>query len=135
MNRKLKIIVEEMLGGFYDTSYAYKFGPPKHEVACATLKDRSGKIISQQFHFPVTHHLPMVEANVVAEFSENKLSISSDKFLYGVQIQSEIGLPEDNYFHLMPNEKREIKFNTDNIKSNIQINSINLKNIARATLQ
>jgi beta-mannosidase len=128
-NQKMKIISEEMLGGFYDTSYAYKFGPPKHEVACATLKDESGKIISQQFHFPVTHHLPSVEANVIAEFSENKLSISSDKFLYAVQIICEESLPEDNYFHLIPNEKKEIKFNTKNAKAQIKISAINLKTI------
>ncbi len=125
-NQKIKIIAEEMLGGFYDTSYAYKFGPPKHEVACASLKDESGKTINQQFHFPVTHHLPRVEAHVVAEFSENTLSISSDKFLYAVQIGCEGFLPEDNYFHLMPNEKKEIKFNTNNKKPKIQIGAVNL---------
>lgn len=123
-NQKLKIIAEELLGGFYDTSYAYKFGAPKHEVACVTLKDESGRVISQQFHFPVTHQMPMVEANVVTEFSENKLLISSDKFLYAVQINCEGFLPEDNYFHLMPNEKKEIKFNT---KPQIQINAVNLQ--------
>lgn len=128
-NQKMKIIAEEMLSGFYDTSYAYRFGPPKHEVACATLKDKNGKIISQQFHFPVTHHLPVVEANLVAEFSENTLSISSDKFLYAVQIICEGFLPEDNYFHLMPNEKKEIKFNAHHIKLQIQINAVNLQNV------
>jgi beta-mannosidase len=125
-NQKIKIIAEEMLGGFYDTSYAYKFGAPKHEVACAILRDESGKIISQQFHFPVAHHLPVVEANIVAEFSENKLSISSDTFLYAVQIFCEGYLPDDNYFHLMPNEKKEIKFKSKNTKPQIQINAVNL---------
>jgi beta-mannosidase len=128
-NQKIKIVAEEMLGGFYDTSYAYKFGPPKHEVACAVLKDGNGNIVSQQFHFPVTHHLPMIEANVVAEFSEDKLSISSDKFLYAVQIICDGCLPEDNYFHLMPNEKKEIKFNINNTKPQIQINAVNLQNV------
>jgi beta-mannosidase len=127
-NQKIKIIAEEMLGGFYDTSYAYKFGASKHEVACATLRNENGNIVSQQFHFPVTHHLPMVAANVVADFSENKLSISSDKFLYGVQIQSEIGLPEDNYFHLMPNERKEIKLNGTNEKLQIELRAVNLIN-------
>lgn len=128
-NQKMKIIAEEMLGGFYDTSYAYKFGPSKNEVACATLKNESGDIISQQFHFPVTHYLPMVEANVVADFFENKLSISSDKFLYGVQIQSEIGLPDDNYFHLIPNEKRDIEFKSNHAKLQIQISAMNLRGV------
>lgn len=128
-NQKIKVIAEEMLGGFYDTSYAYKFGAPKHEVACVTLKNESGKIVSQQFYFPVTHHLPMIEANVVAEFSENKLSISSDKFLYAVQIVCDDFLPEDNYFHLIPNEKKEIKFNTNNAKPKIQITAVNLQHV------
>jgi len=128
-NQKIKIIAEEMLGGFYDTSYAYKFGPPKHEVACAILRDESEKIISQQFHFPVTHHLSIIEANVVAEFSENKLSISSDKFLYAVQITCEGFLPEDNYFHLMPNEKKEVLLHRDNETSRLEIRAANLRNV------
>lgn len=128
-NQKTKIIAEEMLGGFYDTSYAYKFGAPKHEVACATLRDENGKIISQQFYFPVTHHLQMIEANVTAEFAENRLSISSDKFLYAVEIVCEGFLPEDNYFHLMPNEKKEIIFNKNISKPQIQVSAVNLKNV------
>ncbi len=130
-NQKLKIIAEEMLGGFYDTSYAYKFGAPKHEVACATLKDKNGNIISQQFHFPITHHLPMIDADISIEFSENKLSVSSDKFLYAVQIMVQDFLPEDNYFHLMPNEKKEIYFKQT--PAQIYVTALNLAGIVGVT--
>ncbi|NJN79294.1 MAG: glycoside hydrolase family 2 protein [Anaerolineales bacterium] len=128
-NQRVRIIVEEMLGGFYDTSYAYKFGPPKQDVSCATLKGEHGKIVSQQFHFPLTHHLPFVDANVIAELTDNGLSISSDNFLYSVQIQSEGVIPEDNFFHLMPNEKKEIKFKSHNAKPQVEVRALNLKSV------
>ncbi len=66
----ITIQAEELLGGFYDTAYAYRFGPPKHDLSCATLKDNQGKIISQQFHFP----LRQVPASIVPAKVESHLT-------------------------------------------------------------
>lgn len=109
----ITIQAEELLGGFYDTAYAYRFGPPKHDVACATLKNADGTTISQQFHFLLKQVPQTVSANVESHLAalENgtyQVNIRSDNFLYAVEVAAEGYLPNDNYFHMMPNESKSI---------------------------
>jgi beta-mannosidase len=124
---KILLSADELLGGFYDTSYAYRFGPPKHEVSCATLKNSAGQIVSQQFHFPQKHVFPAVQAKVEAlatQISENgyQLSITTDCFLYAVHIDCKGYFPEDNYFHLMPGEPKQIRLDSvENFSQKLQI--------------
>ena len=42
----------DLWGAFYDTAYAYRFGPPSHDVTVATLARGDGTVIAQAFHFP-----------------------------------------------------------------------------------
>lgn len=135
--RASTILAEEMLGGFYDTAYAYRFGAPKHEVACATLKDAEGRIVSQQFHFPLRGLPVMVSPKVESQLTkpENglyQLTLRSDHFLHSVEIICEGYLPGDNYFHLMPNESRVITLSPtspDSGAPQIHIHSINTRGI------
>jgi beta-mannosidase len=104
---------DELLGDFYDVSYAYRFGPAHHELSCATLRDRDGQIVSQQFHFPQGHTLPMARAQVEARATQMpeggyQLSVQSDRFLYGVHLDCDGYRPGDNEFHLMPGQLRSI---------------------------
>ena len=134
-NESSSLSAEELLGGFYDTSYAYRFGPPKHEVTCATLRSDNGEIVSQQFHFPlkkeVAHVTASVETDVIRLADGGcQLSIRSDHFLYAIQIECEGFLPEDNYFHLMPDERRIIKLHPvkkTGQELKIHIRSVNLQ--------
>lgn len=134
----LTLHAEEMLGGFYDTAYAYRFGAPKHEVACVTLRDEEGNVVSQQFHFPLRQLPVMVTPKVEGRLSEignglYQLTLHSDRFLYAVEIQCEDHLPSDNYFHLMPNESRVISLLSISVTAsgapNIHIRSINTQGI------
>jgi beta-mannosidase len=43
--------VEELLGRFVDVSYAYRFGPPGHDLVVASL-EASGGALAQSFAFP-----------------------------------------------------------------------------------
>lgn len=43
----------EFWGAFFDTSYAYRFGPPSHDVTIATLRAPEGEPIAEAFHFPL----------------------------------------------------------------------------------
>ena len=111
--QKIIVQVEDLLGGFYDSAYAYRFGPPKHEVACAVLKDAAGKTVSRQFHFPLPKIPATFPARVEASLSVSdeggyQLNIEADHFLYGVHISCDGYLPDDDYFHLMPNELKKI---------------------------
>jgi beta-mannosidase len=49
---KRSFSVDALLGTFYDTAYAYRFGPPKHDVAIATLTAAGGEVVAEAFHFP-----------------------------------------------------------------------------------
>jgi beta-mannosidase len=40
---------EELLGGFHDTAYAYRFGPLVHTVVAATLLDDTGAVLDEAF--------------------------------------------------------------------------------------
>ena len=39
------------LDGFYDVTYSYRFGPPQHEAAIATLFDDQHRVLSEAFYF------------------------------------------------------------------------------------
>lgn len=129
----LTLQAEEMLGGFYDSAYAYRFGAPKHEVSCATLRNNDGNIISQQFHFPLKEFSRFDFANVesVLTLLENgsyQLGLRSDVFLYGAEILCEGYRPSDNHFHLMPNEEKTIMLSSMSIHTNkpqVVIRSVN----------
>lgn len=59
----------------------------------------------------------------------NVLEVSSDRFAYGVQVDVPDGVHlEDNYFHLMPGEKRKINFSAtlplEVVKKKISIKSL-----------
>ncbi len=44
--------VEEILGHFADAGYAFRFGPPSHDLVVATLR-REAEILSEAFFFPL----------------------------------------------------------------------------------
>jgi len=42
---------DDILDRFYDVSYAYRFGPPKHDVVIATLYDEQHNTLSEAVSF------------------------------------------------------------------------------------
>jgi len=103
-----------MLDGFYDVSYAYRFGPPKHDVVVASLIGADSSIISESFHFsepfqPVHRAVSGVVAVAEPLDDENfRLAITSETFLYAVRIDVKGFLPDDNYFNLLPGRRKTI---------------------------
>ena len=103
---------DAMLGRFYDTSYAYRFGPPVHDVAVATLRDSAGQMLSQSFAFPLI--LPSERSDVVAltvdawPLAEGIVCIRLRAERFTPWIALELGdyMPDDNYFHMGPGTER-----------------------------
>ena len=102
--------LDQLLNGFYDLAYSYRFGPSKHSVIAARLKDEKGKEVSSAFYFP-NAELPRLEdspnlATQMVEINREagiyQLQLSSDKFLYAVNVDIPGYLPDDNYFHMTP---------------------------------
>jgi len=111
---KANFASDAILDGFYDVSYAYRFGPPKHDVVVASLIGADSSIISESFHFsepfqPVHRAASGVVA--VAEPLDDgnfRLAITSDTFLYAARIDVKGFLPDDNYFNLLPGRRKTI---------------------------
>jgi beta-mannosidase len=105
---------DAMLGAFYDVAYAYRFGPPKHDVTIATLSGADGAVIAEAFHFP--HRVEpkrATGANVTATASPSgeqawEVTLQSDRFLYAAHFDAAKFLPGDNYFHLVPNRPKRV---------------------------
>jgi beta-mannosidase len=105
---------EGVLSAFYDTAYAYRFGPPKHDVTIATLCGSDGAVIAEAFHFPQASEPKRAvgakiagEARPSGETSWN-VTLHSDRFLYGVHFDIPGFVADDNYFHLMPDRKKNV---------------------------
>jgi beta-mannosidase len=106
---------EAMLDRFADVAYAYRFGPPSHNLTVATLTDPySGKQLSQAFHFPLglpssAGDDPGLEAIAIPHGDGSyDLQISARSFAQSVAIQLDRHLPADNYFHMAPASSRTI---------------------------
>jgi len=107
--------LDELLNGFYDVSYAYRFGPPNHDVVIATLTDKDGRQVSQAFQFPGNRKLGYSAVNLSADAAETQdgdylLRLQSDTFLQAVHFDVNGYSPSDNYFHLAPGKPREVVF-------------------------
>ncbi len=109
---------DEILGGFYDVSYAYRFGPAHHDVVIATLIDAERRPISDAYHF-IRRREPTVSASATIEASAEvsgdgkcRVTLSSDRFLHHVRIGAKGFVPDDNYFHLPPLRTKVITFTT-----------------------
>ena len=105
---KASFTAEAMIGRFVDSAYAYRFGPPNHQVAVASLlADGHEAPLATDCHFPVgydltpradlgltgtleasgDHYLLRLEAKVTAQF----VAITASGFR-----------PDDNHLHVTP---------------------------------
>lgn len=105
---------DEVLGGFYDVSYAYRFGPPHHDLVAATWYDAQHRIISQAMHH-IRRGVPVLRAaslelRAEADGDQVRVHVRSNVFLHAVEWNAPGFLPDDNYFALMPDTDRTVNF-------------------------
>ncbi|HUP97837.1 MAG TPA: hypothetical protein VM073_07845 [Usitatibacter sp.] len=108
---------DALLGHFTDSTYAYRFGPPKHDVVVARLRDRlTGAVLAEDFHFPMGLDLPRqgpIRLETHAEWNHDGrvlVTLKSDVFLQSVAIDCEGFTPNDNHFHLAPGREKHLVF-------------------------
>jgi beta-mannosidase len=104
--------VDALLGRFYDSAYAYRFGPPGHDVAVATLRDAQGHFLSDAFHFPVG--LPSTvgegaglscEARAISS-GVVEITLAAERFVQSLYLDCGDFRADDNYFHMAPGARR-----------------------------
>jgi beta-mannosidase len=105
---------DAVLGRFHDISYAYRFGPPGHDLVVATLHDTAGARVADAFHFPVGLSSARVEQVGLTADAERRgdgsvaLFVRAEQFAQFVAIDAGAAVPDDNYFHVAPGDARVI---------------------------
>lgn len=103
----------DLFGAFYDTTYAFRFGPPAHDVTVARLTDAQGTILAEAFHFPRGRAAALFPAAVTARLEEDAagfaLMLSADRFAQSVIIEAAGLAPSDNWFHLAPGAEKTVR--------------------------
>jgi beta-mannosidase len=108
--------VEQILGRFVDASYAYRFGPPGHDLIAASLHASRGDFpMAQAFRFPAGHPIqkvPIADLGLTAEWQEAEgkaqLLLQSKRFAWGVRIGAQDYRTDDQYFGLEPGVPRRV---------------------------
>jgi beta-mannosidase len=110
------LTADAVLDGFNDVTYAYRFGPPQHDVVIATLLDDRREVLSEAFYYvrardpaPLSAVRLEVEAKT-AGAGGYQVALRSDHFLQGVSLEAGGFLPDDNYFHLPPGRTKVVRF-------------------------
>jgi beta-mannosidase len=111
---KEKIACTDLFGAFFDTTYAFRFGPPSHDVTVARLHSRAtGALVAEAFHFPLgrtkAFHAVEIEAKPVQVESDWFLDLQTDRFAQSVHIDLPGYRAEDDWFHLAPGAVRRVR--------------------------
>ena len=108
----LELSAAELLDGFHDLSYAYRFGPPSYDVAVATLS-RGAEQLSQTTFFPAgfaVRETRDLGLNAVATPSGDgfALTLATRVFARWVSVHADGYVCDDQYFHLLPGVTRTL---------------------------
>lgn len=110
----LEIAATDFLEGFYDLSFAYRFGPPMADVAHVVLQ-AEGTVLSDAFWFPAglpsgREHDVGLAVSVLPPGTgpTREIEVSSRRFAQSVTIDAPGYEPDDNGFHLAPAQRRRV---------------------------
>ena len=103
----------DLWGAFFDTAYAYRFGPPSHEATVATLFDTSGAAIAGAWHFPLGRpaamFAPALSVEVFRDDAGYGLRLATDRVAQSIKIEDERLTPLDNWLHLSPGAPKIVR--------------------------
>jgi len=114
----LTLAAATLLEGFRDTTAAYHFGPPDHDLAVARLLTAAGGVAAEAFHFPLGSRARALENDLGLQASARPvadaggdvvLTVTTRRFAQAVAIEAPGFVADDNYFHVAPGGQREIR--------------------------
>jgi beta-mannosidase len=105
----LSVDAETLLGAFHDVSYAFRFGPPAHDLVAARLVSEDGASLAEAVHL-VGGQARSLEPDVGLSSTvqegplphEWKVTIRTRRFAQWVSLELDQGRPDDSWFHLAP---------------------------------
>ncbi|PZM09660.1 glycoside hydrolase family 2 protein [Rhizobium tubonense] len=122
---KQRIACTDLFGAFFDTTYAFRFGPPSHDVTVARLHSRAtGALIAEAFHFPLgrakAFHAADLQASLTQQDGDWFVEIASDRLAQSVHLEFDAYRAEDDWFHLAPGSTRRLRlFSRDGVTSDV----------------
>lgn len=105
----------EMSDRFFDTTYAYRFGPISHDVVTAQvlLAERDAEPIDESHYFPKGRALPRADLGLTAvverQGDEWALRLATGRFACSVHVEDERFQADDGWFHLAPGVERVVR--------------------------
>ncbi|CAJ8503707.1 beta-mannosidase-like protein [Burkholderia pseudomallei] len=110
----------DLLGRFFDFTYAYRFGPREHDVVIASLYASDGALLSQAFHFPERTAPTVFERGDIgleasAAYRDGRwcVQVQTRTFARYVHVCAPGLLPDIDWFHLAPGAAARIEFAAD----------------------
>ena len=105
---------DDVIGRFTDVTYAYRFGPPAHDLVSVTLTRDDGETIAETFHHPLGLPEVRAERGIVAtseraEHGARVIVVTARDGAYAVALDARGWDLEDNYFSLAPGGERRIR--------------------------
>ena len=110
----LEIAASDFFDAWYDLNYAYRFGPPAHDLVVARLLGQDGVGLGESFFFPIG--LPnSTEADVgltatatARADGDYDLTLTTRRFAQSVRIEAPGFNADDDHFHLAPGATRTL---------------------------
>jgi beta-mannosidase len=104
----LTISSAELIGSFFDITYAYRFGPPSLDATLVTLGD-----LARAMHFPLGRaalkHDPGLTAETMRGETGWLLRLKATRLAPCIQIEGAHHIAEDEGFCLAPGEERIVR--------------------------
>jgi beta-mannosidase len=103
----------DLFGAFFDTTYAFRFGPPSHDVTVARLRlPDGGPVVADAFHFPLGRskalHDAEIQVSVAPQDEGWVVDLAADRFAQSVHLNVDGYRPEDDWFHLAPGASKRV---------------------------
>lgn len=102
----------ELFGAFFDTTYAFRFGPPSHDVTVARLRSADGGLLAEAFHFPLgrskAFHDAAIDVKAVEDGGNWTLELQADRFAQSVHVDVPNYRAADDWFHLAPGSVKRV---------------------------
>jgi beta-mannosidase len=111
----------DVIGAFFDLTYAYRFGPPGHDVTAVRLTGSDGRTIAEAFHHPLGLKQgfpdPAISAAVEIGPEGAVLVLQTDTYAPFVFVTGAGLTPADDGFALMPGVEKRVPLGGQNAVS------------------
>jgi beta-mannosidase len=112
-----------LIGAFFDTAYAYRFGPRAHDTTHVRLTNAdTGELLSEVFHLPNMSVSECRDVGLSVSLNKDEngwaLNVSATRFARWVHVVDHHYYAELDWFHLAPDSTRRIPLVPRNGKVN-----------------